>query len=247
MRSATERGAGGPGGEHGTHVAGIVGARAAAAAAASAPAAGARSATGVRRRLPPETSSFDMPTPIDKSGRTTNATVLDLSLPSPAPDDTVVRSDRARQSRPAPLVGRCRRQLFPAPRAASRLLPRHRCRRSGHSRLRPTHAARLSGPARRSPDAEWFAAAFTDIGPQVDLTGPGVAMVSNRVPGGYGVMSGRRWRARSWGIGSMAARRQPGPSTGAARHRALQSARKAAIETARPLGLGRLTGASACR
>jgi len=43
--------------------------------------------------------------------------------------------------------------------------------------------------APQGDDPQNFIAAFSNVGPEVDLTGPGVGIVST-VPGGYGVMSG---------------------------------------------------------
>ena len=51
-----------------------------------------------------------------------------------------------------------------------------------------TEASKIAKP-HGDPDKKCFVAGFSNTGPQVDLVGPGVGVVST-VPGGYGVMSG---------------------------------------------------------
>ena len=95
---------------------------------------------------------------------------------------------------------------------------------------------------RGTPDGNWFAAGFTNVGPMVDLAGPGVAIVSTVPADGFGVMSGTSMATPA--ITGIAAALLAQPANRATREAARDDLRSQAIEkmlydSAKRLGLGR--------
>ncbi|MES2743105.1 MAG: S8 family serine peptidase [Pseudomonadota bacterium] len=189
--------AGGPGpaateGEHGSHVAGIVAAR------GQAPAGRRGVAPGVRLmsyRVFPNggggASNYDIIRAIDR-GVSDGCDLLNLSLGGPTRDEAVREAIKSAFDHGTVCIvatGNDSRSPVSYPARWPEAVAVSAVGKIGTYPLGSTETMDALAPF--SPDdASVFVAGFSNVGPEVDLTGPGVGIVST-VPGGaYAVMSG---------------------------------------------------------
>lgn len=226
-------------GEHGTHVAGIV------AASGRAPDGRRGVAPGVRLRayrvFPNEgdgASNYDILRAIER-GVEDGCDLLNLSLGGDEPDEAVREAIKdafdqgtvcivaAGNDGRGPVSYPARWPEAVAVSAAGRIgsFPEH-----------STESLDIAGPRARSDD-QVFIAAFSNVGPEIDLTGPGVGIVSTLPGGAWGVMSGTSMACPAV-TGALAARLSAHPQV-----LALPRGRERSIEilklmnqAARPLG-----------
>ncbi len=178
-------------GEHGTHVAGIAAGR----GATSGFRGVAPGATLRAYRVFPDVgggaSNFDIAKGID-AAVADKCDIINLSLGGPAKDElTQAAIDRALDAGIVVVAaaGNDNRSPVSFPGA----LPESVCVSAmGRTGSFPDGAIGSSdiAPPTGGPDNEDFIADFSNIGPEVDVTGPGVEIVSTLPGGGYGSMSG---------------------------------------------------------
>jgi subtilisin len=181
---------------HGTHVAGIIAARGAA------PSGMRGVAPGVRLfsyRVFPKgsnASNFDIAKAIDRA-REDNCDLINLSLGRPAagsaaPDEPLVRIalEDARDAGILPIAaaGNDFRKGVSFPGADDLCVA---VSALGNSALLVTNSVSAAGVAPPAgTDVNEFIGDFSNVGPQVDLTGPGVGVVSTVAPNSFAVMDG---------------------------------------------------------
>ena len=181
---------------HGTHVAGIIAARGAAPSGMRGVAPGVRL---LSYRVFPKgsnASNFDIAKAIDRA-REDNCDLINLSLGRPAagaaaPDETLVRIalEDARDAGILPIAaaGNDFRKGVSFPGADDLCVA---VSALGNSTLLATNSVSAAGvtpPA--GTDANEFIGDFSNVGPQVDLTAPGVGVVSTVAPNSFAVMDG---------------------------------------------------------
>ncbi len=178
------------GAHHGTHVAGIIAAR-------GTPPQGARGlAPGVRLRSyrvfgkgAEGASNYAIAKAVDRAVAD-GCDLINMSLGGGAADEaTRAAIDDARAKGTAVMVaaGNDGRQPVSFPASDAMALAVSAMGRVGTFPSTATEAGEVAPP--KGTDPKNFVAAFSNVGPEIDLTGPGVGIVST-VPGGYGVMSG---------------------------------------------------------
>lgn len=180
----------GPAGDHGTHVAGIIAAR------GSKP-------TGIRGLAPAATvysyrvfgspnagaSSFAIAKAVDQAIRD-GCHLLNFSLGAPAPDEVLRAAlDDARAAGILPIVatGNDGRAPVSYPAAEQAGVAVTAYGRKGTFPVDATESLDVKAPYGKNPKN--FIAAFSNVGEEVDATGPGVGVIST-VPDGYAPMSG---------------------------------------------------------
>ncbi len=175
---------------HGTHVAGIIAAR-------GMPPAGVRGlAPAVRLRSyrvfgkKAETASnYSIAKAVDAAVRD-GCDLVNMSLGGGEPDEVLraaVEDARAAGSLVIAAAGNGGRGPVSFPASDSLAIAVSAFGRKGTFPAGASEAGEVAGPY--GTDRKNFVAAFTNIGPEIDLTGPGVGVVST-VPGGFAVMSG---------------------------------------------------------
>ena len=179
-------------GEHGTHVAGIIGAN---------PTAGAKIrgvAPGVQLRsyrVFPHSggnaTNYDIMNAIDRAVLD-GCDIINLSLGG-GPEDEPIRAAIGKALDAGVLVvaaaGNGGRSSVSYPAALTSCVS---VSAMGRRSTFPKHSTEESDVAKPfgKPDDDAFVAAFSNIGPQIDVTGPGVGVVSTVPDHAYGVMSG---------------------------------------------------------
>ncbi|MET0265781.1 MAG: S8 family serine peptidase [Duganella sp.] len=194
---ADEQDAGGWGpakadGEHGTHVAGIVGAH------GQQPTGKKGVAPGVELysyRVFPNAgggaSNYDILRAIEQ-GVADGCDLLNLSLGGAYPDEAVHDAIKAAFDQGTLCIvaaGNDGRQPVSYPAAWSESIAVSAAGKLGTFPHNSSEALDVAAPP-ATTDAQLFIAQFSNIGPEIDLTGPGVGIVSTLPGGGYGVMSG---------------------------------------------------------
>lgn len=194
---ADEKDAGGWGpakadGEHGTHVAGIV------AAHGQQPTGKKGVAPGVELysyRVFPNAgggaSNYDILRAIEQ-GVADGCDLLNLSLGGAYPDEAVHDAIKAAFDKGTLCVvaaGNDGRQPVSYPAAWAESIAVSAAGKQGTFPHNSSEALDVVAPP-ATTDAQLFIAQFSNVGPEIDLTGPGVGIVSTLPGGGYGVMSG---------------------------------------------------------
>jgi subtilisin len=194
---ADEKDAGGWGpakqeGEHGTHVAGIVGAR------GERPQGKQGVAPGVTLfsyRVFPNAgggaSNYDILRAIEQ-GVADQCDLLNLSLGGDTPDEAVRDAIKAAFDQGTLCIvaaGNDGRQPVSYPAAWGESVAVSAAGRRGTFPAGSTEELDIAPPAATS-SKDIFIAQFSNVGPEIDLTGPGVGIVSTLPGKGYGVMSG---------------------------------------------------------
>jgi len=175
---------------HGTHVAGIIGAR-------GAPPNGRPGvAPGVTLRSyrvfghhSESASNYSIAKAIDRAVAD-DCDIVNLSLGGEDPDEATraaVADARARGVLVIAAAGNEDRSPVGYPAAFAAVLAVSAAGRKGTFPKGSTETGDVARPY--GTDRDDFLAAFSNVGPEIDLTGPGVGVVST-VPGGYAVMSG---------------------------------------------------------
>lgn len=175
---------------HGTHVAGIIGAR-------GTPPAGVRGvAPGVTLRSyrvfgrnSEGASNFAIAKAIDRAVRD-GCDLINMSLGGGEPDEATHSAMASARAQGVVLLaanGNDGRQPVSSPAADSLALAVSALGRKGTYPPSVTQSAEAIRPWGR--DRRNFIAAFSNIGPETDLTGPGVGVIST-YPGGYAVLDG---------------------------------------------------------
>jgi subtilisin len=194
---ADEKDAGGWGpakqdGEHGTHVAGIVGARGERPKGKQGVAPGA---TLFSYRVFPNAgggaSNYDILRAIEQ-GVKDGCDLLNLSLGGDTPDEAVrdaIKSAFDQGTLCIVAAGNDGRQPVSYPAAWGESVAVSAAGRQGTFPANSSEQLDVAPPA-ASSSKDVFIAQFSNIGPQIDLTGPGVGIVSTLPGKGYGVMSG---------------------------------------------------------
>jgi subtilisin len=177
------------GGPHGTHVAGIIGAR-------GTPPAGIRGVAPAAalysfRVFPAggSASNFSIIKAIDQAVQA-GCDLINMSLGG-GPRDTAIESaiGDARLAGTVCIVaaGNDYRGPVSNPAAYQLCTAVSAMGRKGTFPLGTTESGDVAAPY--GTDRKNFLAAFSNVGPEIDVTGPGLGVIST-VPGGYGVMSG---------------------------------------------------------
>jgi subtilisin len=179
------------GGEHGTHVAGIAAARGIGSGRFRGVAPGAEI---IAYRVFPKNgtfaSNYDIAKAIDWAVRD-GCQVINLSLGGPAPDELSRLAIEQAVNAGVLVVAASgnERSSVGYPAAYPGVVGVSACGLRGTFPDQSTEQADRAKPF-GDPDRNWFAAAFTNSGPQIDFVGPGVGIVSTLPGGQYGVMSG---------------------------------------------------------
>ncbi|WP_228896604.1 S8 family peptidase [Pseudoduganella aquatica] len=194
---ADESDAGGPGpakleGEHGTHVAGIIAAR------GHKPRGKKGVAPGVELysyRVFPNAgggaSNYDILRAIEQ-GVQDQCDLLNLSLGAATPDEAVRDAIKSAFDQGVLCIvaaGNDGRQPVSYPAAWAESVAVSAAGKQGTFPVSSSEALDIAPPPATS-SKQAFIAQFSNIGPQVDVTGPGVGIVSTLPGGAYGVMSG---------------------------------------------------------
>ncbi|MGV7208219.1 S8 family serine peptidase [Oxalobacteraceae bacterium A2-2] len=179
-------------GEHGTHVAGIISAR------GKAPAGKQGVAPGVELysyRVFPNAgggaSNYDILRAIEQ-GVQDRCDLLNLSLGGASPDEAVhdaIKDAYDKGTLCIVAAGNDGRQPVSYPAAWTESIAVSAAGRQGTFPANSTEALDVVPPA-ASSSPQLFIAQFSNVGPEIDLTGPGVGIVSTLPGGVYGVMSG---------------------------------------------------------
>jgi subtilisin len=179
------------GGEHGTHVAGIAAARGIGNGRfrGVAPAA-AIIAYRVFPKVSPFASNYDIAKAIDWAVRD-GCQIINLSLGGAAPDELSRLAIEQAVNAGVLVVAASgnERSSVGYPAAYPGVVGVSACGLKGTFPDESTERADRAKPF-GVPDNNWFAAAFTNSGPQIDFVGPGVGIISTLPGGQYGVMSG---------------------------------------------------------
>ncbi|MCA1843351.1 MAG: S8 family serine peptidase [Actinobacteria bacterium] len=223
---------------HGTHVAGIIAAR-------GTPPNGIRGvAPGVTLRSyraygkgSGSASSFAIAKAIDTAVKD-KCDLINLSVSGAMPDPTLKAAvDDARTKGSVCIVaaGNGDRAPIGYPAAEESAIAVSGCGRKGTFPTNSSGSDEVSAPY--GTDKSDFLAAFSNVGPQMDLTGPGVGIMST-FPGGYAEISGTSMACPA-AVGA-AARAIAGTSVIKMKRDAKRSAAmvKAVLATAKPLGFG---------
>ena len=194
---AAEHDAGGPGparkdGDHGTHVAGII------ASQGKAPSGKRGVAPGVRLyayRVFPHSgdgaTNYDILRAIER-GVADGCDLLNLSLGGDDPDEAVREGIKDAFDQGTVCIvaaGNDGRQPVAYPAHWPEVVAVSAAGRIGSYPATSTEPLDEMAPYAHS-DKRVFIAAFSNVGPEIDLTGPGVGIVSTLPGGHYGVMSG---------------------------------------------------------
>jgi subtilisin len=178
-------------GEHGTHVAGIAAGRGATSGFRGvAPGANLR-AYRVFPDVGGGASNFDIAKGID-AAVADKCDIINLSLGGPAKDDLTQASiDRALAAGIVVIVaaGNDNRSPVSFPGALSESVAVSAMGRMGTFPDESIGSSDIATP-HGGPGGKDFVADFSNIGPEIDVTGPGVEIVSTLPGGGYGSMSG---------------------------------------------------------
>jgi subtilisin len=228
-------------GEHGTHVAGIIGMR----ALPQAPIRGVAPGVCLRsyRVFPHKgegATNYDVMAAIDRGVRD-GCHILNLSLGSVVPDEAVRAAIGDALNNGVLVVaaaGNDGRRAVSYPAAWPLSVAVSAMGRKGSFPSESTETSDVAPPYGTS-DREAFVAAFTNMGPQISLTGPGVGIISTLPDDTYGPMSGTSMACPA--IAGFAAHllsvdAKISATTGDTRSRLL---REALCEKAKPLGFGR--------
>jgi len=179
-------------GEHGTHVAGIVGARGQQPSGKQGVAPGA---TLYSYRVFPNAgggaSNYDILRAIEQ-GVADKCDLLNLSLGGDTPDEAVrdaIKSAFDQGTLCIVAAGNGGRQPVSYPAAWAESVAVSAAGKQGTFPADSSEQLDIAPPAATS-NKQIFIAQFSNIGPQIDLTGPGVGIVSTLPGKGYGVMSG---------------------------------------------------------
>ncbi len=227
-------------GEHGTHVAGIVGGRSDRAWRGVAPGASLRS-----YRVFPHTgggaTNFDIAKAIDRAVGDDGCHIVNLSLGGADVDPLVRRAiDRAIQAGALVVAaaGNDGRSRVSHPAALPSAIAVSAMGRRGSFPATSSESGDVMAPFAEG-DAEAFVARFSNVGPEIDVTGPGVGIVSAVPNDAFGVMSGTSMACPA--VAGFAAyllgtRGDIMAMNGEARSRALK---EALFEKAQSLGFGR--------
>ena len=223
---------------HGTHVAGIIASRGAAPTGVRgvAPGVSLRSYR-VFARGSGEASSFAIAKAIDQAVAD-RCDLLNLSLGGGLPDPVLAAAvDDARAAGSLCIIatGNEGRQPVAFPALAGSALAVSAYGRKGTF---PVTAAEVEDVARPyGTDRNDFLAAFSNVGPEVDLTGPGVAVVST-VPAGHMVLSGTSMACPAVTGAAAVALAASGALRGKRDGVRSDAMVKAVLATAAPLGFG---------
>lgn len=179
-------------GDHGTHVAGIVAARGKQPSGKQGVAPGA---TLYSYRVFPNAgggaSNYDILRAIEQ-GVKDQCDLLNLSLGGDTPDEAVrdaIKSAFDQGTLCIVAAGNDGRQPVSYPAAWAEAVAVSAAGKQGTFPANSSEQLDIAPPAAAS-DKQVFIAQFSNIGPQIDLTGPGVGIVSTLPGKGYGVMSG---------------------------------------------------------
>ncbi|OFA07381.1 S8 family serine peptidase [Duganella phyllosphaerae] len=179
-------------GEHGTHVAGIIASR------GRQPAGKPGVAPGVALysyRVFPNAgggaTNYDILRAIEQ-GVQDQCDLLNLSLGGASPDEAVHDAIKEAYDKGTLCIvaaGNDGRQPVSYPAAWTESIAVSAAGRQGTFPANSSEALDIAPPA-AATDEMLFIAQFSNVGPEIDLTGPGVGIVSTLPGGGYGVMSG---------------------------------------------------------
>jgi subtilisin len=179
-------------GEHGTHVAGIIGAR----PVGNSKVRGVAPGVELRSyRVFPNSgggaTNYDIMNAIDRAVLD-GCHIINLSLGG-GDEDEAVRAAIGKALDQGVLIvaaaGNDGRRAVSFPAALPSCVSVSAMGRRGTFPTRSTEEADVAKPFGK-PDSDAFVAAFSNIGPQIDVTGPGVGVVSTLPDDTYGVMSG---------------------------------------------------------
>ena len=227
---------------HGTHVAGIIAAR------GNAPTGTRGIAPGVTLRSyrvfgknNPGASNFAIAKAIDRAVAD-GCDIINMSLGGGAPDiatQEAIADARAQGVLVFAAAGNDGRQPVSFPALDSLAIAVSALGRKGTYPSDATQTGEAQKPFGK-PDKNNFIASFSNIGPEIDLTGPGVGVIST-FPGGYAALDGTSMACPA--AAGIAARLLSGPAHAALRAMARSQARSDAmaqvvLQAARTLGLG---------
>jgi subtilisin family serine protease len=227
------------GAQHGTHVGGIIAARGRPPAGLRgvAPAAALRSYR-VFGKKSESASNYAIAKAIDAAAAD-GCDLINMSLGGGGADEAIrgaIEDARARGALIFAAAGNEDRSPVSFPASDPLALAVSAMGRKGTFPAQATESGDVASPW--GTDKKNFVAAFSNVGPEVDLTGPGVGIIST-VPGGYAVMSGTSMACPA--ATGLAARLLAGKHDilGRARDRGRSEAMAQFILTAaRPLGFG---------
>lgn len=177
------------GDQHGTHVAGIIAARGMAPTGRSGVAPGVSIYSYRVFAKGQSASNFAIAKAIDRAAQN-GCHLINMSLGGGTPDPVISSAIAdARYAGAVAIVasGNDGRQPVAFPASDSRALAVSAMGRKGTFPATAVESGDVMGPFGNNPKD--FIAAFSNIGAQISLTGPGVGVIST-VPGGYAVMSG---------------------------------------------------------
>jgi subtilisin len=225
---------------HGTHVAGIIAAR-------GAPPAGVRGiAPGATLRSyrvfgkgSGQASSYAIIKAID-AAVDDGCDLVNMSLGGGAPDEATraaIEDARLRGTLVIVAAGNGGREPVSFPASDALALAVSAMGRTGTFPAGTPESEYIAPP--RGRDKKNFLASFTNVGPEIDLVAPGVAIVST-VPGGFGVMSGTSMACpAATGATARILSGHPEILLGMARDRRRSDAMaRSLLAAAKPLGLG---------
>jgi subtilisin len=228
-------------GDHGTHVAGIIGAR----PAGNSKVRGVAPGIELRSyRVFPNSgggaTNYDIMNAIDRAVLD-GCHIVNLSLGG-GDEDEAVRAAIGKALDKGVLVvaaaGNDGRRAVSFPAALPSCVSVSAMGRKGTFPKGSTEEADMAKPY-GNPDNDFFVAAFSNIGPQIDVTGPGVGVVSTLPEDGYGVMSGTSMAAPA--VAGMAAYllASTPPILRANKSERVQLLKEALYTSCRRLGFGR--------